>query len=122
MTEDTLVLCGASSYEQKYYFNPKFGHLPDHVKEELQILCVSFTEEVGGIFTLEFDREGTLTMKTRALDSDAMYDDIGAGLRIKELRRRKEELFRSLELYYRLRPNACAINHEGGFSHGSSVV
>lgn len=31
-----------------------------------------------------------------------MYDDIGGPLRIKELRREKEELFRSLELFYKV--------------------
>ena len=31
-----------------------------------------------------------------------MYDEIGGALRIKELRREKEELFRSLELFYKV--------------------
>ena len=53
MYQDNIVLCGASSYEQKYYFNKDFNSLPDHVKQELQIMCVLFTEEIGGILTLE---------------------------------------------------------------------
>ena len=40
MYADRIVLCGASAYEQKYYFNPDFDALPQQVKEELQILCV----------------------------------------------------------------------------------
>ena len=56
MYQDNIVLCGASAYEQKYYFNEDFSSLPDHVKKELQIMCVLFTEEIGGIFTLEFDQ------------------------------------------------------------------
>lgn len=38
--QNSVVLCGASSYEQKYYFNQQFKALPDHIKKELQIMCV----------------------------------------------------------------------------------
>ena len=51
MYQDNIVLCGASAYEQKFYFNQDFNALPDHVKKELQIMCVLFTEDVGGILT-----------------------------------------------------------------------
>ena len=37
MYQENVVLCGASAYEQKYYFNKDFDSLPDHVKKELQI-------------------------------------------------------------------------------------
>ena len=94
MYADRIVLCGASAYEQKYYFNPDFDALPQQVKEELQILCVMYTEEIGGILTLEF--------KTEALDADAMYDEIGSVLRIKQIRKEKQELLASLEMYYRV--------------------
>ncbi len=42
MYQENVVLCGASAYEQKYYFNKDFDSLPDHVKKELQIMCVLF--------------------------------------------------------------------------------
>ena len=45
MYQDNIVLCGASAYEQKFYFNQDFNALPDHVKKELQIMCVLFTED-----------------------------------------------------------------------------
>jgi hypothetical protein len=96
------VLCGASAYEQKYYFNEDFASLPENVKQELQILCVLYTEEVGGILTLEFDEEGNLQFKTEAMDADAMYDDIGSVLRIKKIQQEKHDLLQSLELYYRV--------------------
>ena len=44
---DTKVLCGANSYEQKYYFNQEFSSLPQSVKDELHIMCVLYTEDVG---------------------------------------------------------------------------
>ncbi len=102
MYQENVVLCGANAYERKYYFNQDFQALPEAIKQELQILCVLYTEEIGGIFTLEFDEEGTLQFKTEALDADAMYDEIGSALRIKQLRREKEDLLESLELYYRV--------------------
>ena len=57
---DKVVLCGANSYEQKYYFNEEFQSLPQSVKDELRIMCVLFTEDVGGILTMEYDEKGTL--------------------------------------------------------------
>ena len=53
MDTGRLVLCGSSFYEQKYYFNEKqFGRLPQAVREELRIMCVLFTEDVGGALIL----------------------------------------------------------------------
>lgn len=102
MYKDKVVLCGASAYEQKYYFNQDFSALPQQIKDELQIMCVMYTEEIGGILTLEFDEEGNLQFQVEALEADAMFDDIGSVLRIKELRKTKKELLESLELYYRV--------------------
>ena len=42
-----IVLCGANSYEQKYYFNPDFKMLPKSVQEELHILCASYLMCMG---------------------------------------------------------------------------
>lgn len=100
--EENVVLCGANSYTQKYYLNQEFSGLPEAVKEELQIMCVWFTEDIGGILTLEFEPDGTLIMKTTADDMDYYYDEIGAGLKLRQLQRQKRELMSSLELYYRV--------------------
>lgn len=100
--EEKTVLCGASAYEQKYYFNQDFASLPQSVQDELHAMCVLFTVEIGGIFTLWYDEDGSLQFETEAVDADAMYDEIGAGLRIKQLQQEKRELLESLELYYRV--------------------
>ena len=102
MYQENIVLCGASAYEQKYYFNQDFQSLPERVRQELQIMCVLFTEDVGGILTLEFDEEGNLTFRTEALESDARFDEIGSALKIKQLREEKKDLMESLEMYYRV--------------------
>ena len=76
-----IVLCGANSYNQKYYFNHAFDRLPDAVKQELQVMCVWFTEDIGGILTMEFQPDGSLILKTEADDSDYYYDEVGASLK-----------------------------------------
>ena len=61
MSDDSVVVCGANAYEQKYYFNEEmFGNLPQSVKDELHIISVLFTEEVGGIFTIVVETVGTM--------------------------------------------------------------
>ncbi|MGI6095106.1 MAG: DUF6145 family protein [Lachnospiraceae bacterium] len=102
MYADKVVLCGASAYEEKYYFNEDFSSLPQQIKDELQIMCVLFTQDVGGVLILEFTEEGSLEFRVEAQDADAMFDDIGSALKIKEIRRTKGELLESLELYFKV--------------------
>ncbi len=101
MDTSAVILCGANAYEQKYYFNEKFAKLPESIKEDLHIICVLFTEEVGGAFMIGFDDDGSVMLITDADEEDLLYDEIGAGLLVKEVRKRKQELFESLELFYR---------------------
>lgn len=97
-----VVLCGASSYEKKYYFNSEFSKLPDQVKDELQIICVQFAEKCGGTFVISFDDDGELKLITDAEEADALYDDIGAELEIKQLRSTKRQLFEEVTLFYKV--------------------
>ncbi len=97
-----MILCGVSAYEKKYYLNPAFSQLPAQIKKELRTMCVTYVAEIGGIFTVGYSEEGKLLLQTQALDSDAMYDEIGSGLRIKQLQQEKKELFYSLELFYKV--------------------
>ena len=101
MGKDNVVLCASSAYKRKYYFNEDFNGLPEQVKNELQIMCVLFTEDVGGVLSLEFKEDGPLILQTFSEEDDFLYDDIGSVLKIKEIRRTKRELLESLELYYK---------------------
>ena len=100
--KEKTVLCGASSYEEKYYFNRQFSALPESVRQELQIMCVLYTEDVGGILTLEFDEDGNLEFRVTAADGDYLFDEIGSALKIKQYQTEKRELLESLEQYYRV--------------------
>ena len=97
-----VVLCGASSYEEKYYLNPEFDRLPNSIKDELKIMCVLYTHEIGGILTLVYEEDGELNFEVSATEGDPMFDEIGSRLKIKELQRTKEELLAALQMYYRV--------------------
>ena len=99
---ERVTVCGANAYEQKYYFNPQFDKIPQSLQEELRIICVLFTQEVGGIFTIVFDEEDELVFETQADEYDITYDEVSSGLLIGEIRRNRAELLESLELYYRV--------------------
>ena len=101
MDTSKVILCGANSYEQKYYFNEKFAKIPESIQEELHIICVLFTEEVGGAFMIGFDEDGSVMLITDANEDDILYDEIGAGLLVREVQKRKSELFESLEMFYK---------------------
>ena len=49
-----------------------------------------------------FDEDGSLQLRTQTEEDDILYDEIGSVLKIKQLQREKEELFESLEMYYRV--------------------
>ena len=91
---EETVLCVANSYERKFYLNPEFA--------SLQIMCVLYTEDVGGIFMVVYNEDGELELKVEHASDDFAFDEIGSVLKIKELQRTKEELFESLELYYKV--------------------
>jgi len=102
MYEDKVVLCVSNAYEKKYYMNEEFASLPDEIKDRLKIICVLFTEEVGGILRLEYSEDGTLMFVTEADEEDLLYDDIACGLKIKQIQKKDEELLTSLELFYKV--------------------
>ena len=102
MFNEKIVLCASNAYEKKYYLNDQFSNLPERVKQELQIMCVLFTEEVGGILILQYEEDGTLQIVTEADEGDLLYDDIGCGLKVKQMQLDKRELLESLEMYYKV--------------------
>ena len=89
MFNEKMVLCGANAYDKKYYLNEQFSNLPEQIKQELQIMCVLFTEEVGGILVLEYDEGSCLQLITQADEGDLLYDEIGSGLKIHQIQWKK---------------------------------
>ena len=102
MPDGRMVLCGCNAYEKKYYFNPAFHAMPEYVKEELHIISVLFTEEAGGVFLIVYDADGSVGIETQAAEEDILYDEITAGLLVREIQRNRQELFEQLQLFYRV--------------------
>ena len=102
MYDGKVVLCGANSYEQKYYLNPDFKQLPGDVKDELKIMCVLYVNDVGGILTLVYEEDGDLCFEVSSKEFDPMFDEIGSQLKIKQLQREKQDLLEALQMYYKV--------------------
>ena len=100
MYEEKVILCGANAYEKNYYLNPDFVSLPTIIKDELKVMCVLYTEEIGGVLTLAFDEEGKLCFEVTAKETDFAFDEIGSALKIKELQKEKLDLLESVQMYY----------------------
>ena len=82
--DEKIVLCGANSYQKKYYFNSQFKALPENIRQELQIM------------------DGNLEVQVSAEEGDYLFDEIGSGLKIRQYQLEKRELLESLELFYRV--------------------
>ncbi len=92
------VLCGANAQSMRYYFNEEeFGILPEQIKKELKVICVSYCSDVGGAVTLAFDDDHRLHFQT--IDP---IDEIGSELKIRKLQSECRELFEQLETFSRM--------------------
>ena len=102
MKQENMVLCAASAYEEKFYLNEAFKGLPEGIKEDLKIISVLFTADVGGVLIMEFDEDGSLQLRVDVAEEDILFDEIGSALKIKQIQRERAELFEALEMYYRV--------------------
>lgn len=100
--ENEEILCVSNGYQKKYYLNEHFQKMPEMIKDELKIMCVLYTEDVGGILELFFDEDGNLDFRTSCNENDFMYDEIGSVLKIKQYQSERRELLESVETYYRI--------------------
>jgi hypothetical protein len=99
---DEVVLCVSNAYQKKFYLNENFNGLPKSIKEELKIMCVLYTEDVGGILELVFDEDGSLQFKTSCEEDDFFYDEIGSVLKIKQYQNDRRDMLEAIEMYYRI--------------------
>ncbi|MCR5624179.1 MAG: DUF6145 family protein [Lachnospiraceae bacterium] len=97
------IICVSSSYERKFYLADKFSGLPEQIKEELQIMCVLFTEDVGGILTMVYDDEGNISFLVTTAAGDFAFDEIGSEYKIRQIQRQKKDFLESLEKYIRVK-------------------
>lgn len=96
MTENQdQVLCAANSYIEKFYLNEDYKNLPEDVKQQLQIICVAYTEDVGGVLVMKFSEEGKLLLESISDETDYLYDEIGSELKIREMTKKYAALLKS---------------------------
>ena len=95
------ILAVSNRYEKLYYFNEDFEAIPKSIQEDIRVLLVMHTEEVGGILVLGFTEEGEMYFEAMAKEDDVYYDEIGSHLKIKKYQREKKELLEALEEFYR---------------------
>ena len=53
-----VVLCVSNAYQKKFYLNENFNGLPQSIRDELKIMCVIYTEDIGGVLGAGFDERG----------------------------------------------------------------
>lgn len=94
------VLAAASCKEQKYYIAKEFEVLPSEIKDEIKITCVLIAQKLFCTFVIGFLEEGDIYFDIVKEESELDFDDIGAELEIKEIRKKKKELLNALKLWY----------------------
>lgn len=87
---DRIVLCGASSYNKNITLMSSFLLCHRGYQDELHIMCVLFTADVGGVLQVVFDEDGSLQLRTQTEEDDILYDEIGSVLKIKQLQRERK--------------------------------
>ena len=98
---DRTLLAVASQYTNKHYFNEELGRLPEEIKKEVLVLLIMVTEEAGGITVMGFEKNGEVYIASTCEEGDLGYDDISAGLLIREIEREHSELLEQLSAWYR---------------------
>jgi len=98
MTKD--ILTAASFYKRARYFNERYANLPTQVRDELLAACSLAAEQARGIVTLGFYEDGSVFVEANGAEDDLNYDEIGARRIVDTMLDEKEELFRSLRLWY----------------------
>lgn len=100
------VIFGASSYNEKFYFDDIAKTLPQDIKNDIKIIGINFVNKVGGIFTIGFYEDNSLFIDYSFYEDDFLCDEIGAKLEIEKIKRENKELISSLTLWYKLFNNA----------------
>lgn len=99
--DEKVILAYASQYKEKYFFNDELGKLPQAVRNETLMCLIMIVEEAGGVAELGFYPDGEIYVDSYCEEGDLGYDEISAGLLVREVERDHAELLEQLELWYR---------------------
>ncbi|MGL4791950.1 MAG: DUF6145 family protein [Anaerotignaceae bacterium] len=98
--EERITLAGASFDKEKYYFNTEFAQLPDSIQAEVKEICIMLAHKLMCTFLIGFYKDGSIFFETTKSEELIDFDDIGAELEIKALKKEKAEFIKSLSLWY----------------------
>ncbi|MCD7905961.1 MAG: DUF6145 family protein [Clostridiales bacterium] len=96
------VICAASVYKQKYFFNDKYGGLPEEIKKQIRVKVITLAEKLHCVFLMGFYDDGDVYFETRAEENDFDFDEIGATLEVRRLERDERELIEQLGVWYKV--------------------
>lgn len=94
------VIAGASVYEKKYYFNPKFEKMPEDYKQKIKDWIIAIVEKVHGIIMIGFEQNGEVYIEYSCNEYDYHFDEIGAGLECKKFQMENQDWFNDLRIWY----------------------
>lgn len=97
---EKIILAAASFEKQKFYWNPEFANIPEGIQEEIKVVCVVLAQKLNVTFVTGFYEDGDIYFEIIKPEGISDFDDIGAELEIKLLKKEKEELIKSLKLWY----------------------
>jgi hypothetical protein len=97
------VLCAASFYNHKCYYNDEdFSALPTDVKTEARAIVASTAERVKAIASIGFYENGNVFIEIQADEKDMDFDEIAAKYEVEKVRKNKKKLLNALTLWYRV--------------------
>ena len=99
--EERTLLAMVSQYTDKYFWNENLGVLQEEIRKEVLVLLIMITEEAGGITVLGFEEDGEVYLASTCEEGDLGYDEISAGLLIREVEREHRDLLEQLSEWYR---------------------
>lgn len=94
------ILAAASFEQQKFFFEPEFKEMPENIKQEVKILCVTTAQKLSCTFSIGFYDDSEVFFEIIKPEDYIDFDDIGAELEIKELQRKEKEFIKSLSLWH----------------------
>lgn len=104
--KNLIPIIVSNSYLKKYYLDNRLDSLPKEVKDTLKIIFVKYTEEVGGIVEVNFDKElYEISLKNYKNDDDFNYDEIEAIYKLNKIEKMYKEIFDDVAKFCKFKLN-----------------
>ena len=73
---DKQIMAGANSQNEKFFFGPSYSDMPDSIKDEIKIICVSMAEKLESTFIMGFHEDGDVFFEIIKPEDCIDFDDI----------------------------------------------